>query len=333
MKAAIAALAMFAVLILLPHSAPPRAGSPQGKTLESEPGWVLNDQEYFERPGLSVLVFHDTYPEGKQGGIEIIQHGERVASLGDVRLEAAPGQWGKLPVVGTRIADRAANSAEVPLRFEKEGIAYRVRVEPDDDAITVTVDLDRPLPSEFVGRAGFNLELFPSAYFGKTYHLGATDGIFHRQANGPCEKEGSNVYAELLAEGPVFTAASEDPLRRLTIESLSGNIRFFDGRSTETNGWFLVRSLIPAGATKGAARWKIIPNSVPGWRRPPVIGISQVGYHPLQEKRAVIELDPRMTSLGKAALLKVDPLKGLVPVFEQPLVSWGRFLRYDYACF
>jgi hypothetical protein len=44
----------------------------------SEAGWVLNDQEYFERPGLSVLVFHDIYPEGKQGGIEIIQHGERV---------------------------------------------------------------------------------------------------------------------------------------------------------------------------------------------------------------------------------------------------------------
>jgi hypothetical protein len=26
----------------------------------SEAGWVLNDQEYFERPGLSVLVFHDS---------------------------------------------------------------------------------------------------------------------------------------------------------------------------------------------------------------------------------------------------------------------------------
>jgi hypothetical protein len=58
-----------------------------------------------------------------------------------------------------------------------------------------------------------------------------------------------------------------------------------------------------------------------------------VGYHPLQEKRAVIELDPRATSLGNAVLLKVDPQKGLEPVLEQPLVRWGRFLRYDYALF
>jgi hypothetical protein len=122
-------------------------------------------------------------------------------------------------------------------------------------------------------------------------------------------------------------------LRRLTIESLSGDLRFFDGRSTETNGWFLVRSLIPAGATTGAVRWKITPNSVPGWRRLPVIGISQVGYHPKQDKRAVIELDPRTSSFGKATLLKVDPPKGLVPVLERPPVRWGRFLRYDYALF
>jgi hypothetical protein len=37
--------------------------------------------------------------------------------------------------------------------------------------------------------------------------------------------------------------------------------------------------------------------------------------------------------LGKATLLKVDPQKGLVSVLEQPLVRWGRFLRYDYALF
>ena len=333
MKTAIATLAMFGLLILQLPSAPSPVETPQEKAAESKAGWILNDEEYFEKPGVSVLVFHDIYPEGKQGGIEIIQHGERVAALGDVRLEPAPGQWGKLPIVGKRIVDRAANRAEVPLRFGKEGIAYRVRVEPDGDAISVTVDLERPLPAEFVGRAGFNLELFPAAYFGKTYHLGRTDGVFPRQGNGPTVRDRAVVWATPLAEGPVFSAAPEDPLRRLTIESLSGDLRFFDGRSTETNGWFLVRSLIPAGATTGAARWKITPNSVPGWRRPPVIGISQVGYHPRQDKRAVIELDPRTTSLGKATLLKVHPQKGLVSVLEQPLVRWGRFLRYDYALF
>jgi endoglucanase len=299
----------------------------------SGPDWVLNDLEYFDRPGLSVLVFHDYYPEGKQGGIEIIQHGERVAANGDVRLESAPGQWGMLPVVGKRSVDRAANRAEVPLRFDKENIDYVVRVEPEGEAIGVTVDLVRPLPAELVGRAGFNLELFPSAYFGKSYHLGGTDGIFTREGNGPNLKDGQGLSPTALARGQKFTAAPEDPLCRLVIESVNGDLFFFDGRNQETNGWFLVRSLIPAGATKGAVKWKITPNAVSGWTRPPVIGISQVGYHPGQDKKAVIELDSRTPSLGEAALFRIDPEKGFVPVLAGTPVRWGRFLRYDYALF
>jgi ABC-type transport system substrate-binding protein len=33
--------------------------------------WQLNALEYFEAPGLSSLVFHNLYPEGKQGGTPI----------------------------------------------------------------------------------------------------------------------------------------------------------------------------------------------------------------------------------------------------------------------
>jgi endoglucanase len=321
---------LFAVLSLavlgpscITDKVPPGSGS----------AWVLNDQEYFERPGLSVLVFHDIYPEGKQGGIEIIQHGERVAALGDLRLESAPGQWGKLPAVGKRIVDRVANRAEVPLSFEKEGLGYRVSVQPDGEAVLVTVDLNRPLPAEYEGKAGFNLELYPTAYFGKSYRLGETDGVFTRQGNGPNIKDGAGLRPAVLAHGRTFTAAPEDPLRRMVVESLRGDIQFYDGRSIDTNGWFLLRSLVPAGVTKGAVRWRITPNAIPGWRREPVIGFSEVGYHPEQEKRAVIELDPRTASLGRATLLRVDPDRGPLPVLARPLRRLGRFLRYDYAIF
>ncbi|HUU39001.1 MAG TPA: glycoside hydrolase family 9 protein, partial [Candidatus Desulfaltia sp.] len=333
MRTAFTSLVMTGILALFVPSVRSPAGTAQEKTSKPAWGWVLNDQEYFEKPGLSVLVFHDYYPEGKQGGIEIIQHGERIAALGDMRLESAPGQWGKLPVPGRRLVDRAANRAEVPLHFEKEQIEYVVRVEPDGDAIAVTVDLAHPLPTELVGRAGFNIELFPPAYFGKTYHLGGTDGVFTRQGNGPNMRDKQGVRPVILAKGPKFVAAPEDPMRRLDIESFNGDLLYFDGRSQDTNGWFLVRSLIPAGATKGAIRWRITPNAVPGWMRPPVIGISQVGYHPGQEKSAVIELDPRTDLLGEASLFRVDPEKGLVPVLTKPLARWGRFLRYDYAFF
>jgi endoglucanase len=329
---------MFPIIIVLGlASMPPArtgpADAPQSGPAGSSSSWVLNDLEYFERPGVSVLVFHDFYPEGRQGGLEIIQHGERVATLGDIRLESVPGQWGLLPVIGKRVVDRAANRAEVPARFEKAGIDYRVRIEPDGQALLVTVDLDKPLPPQFAGRAGFNLELFPPAYFGKSYHLGGTDGVFPRQPNGPTEVDAGAVSAKALAEGPVFTAAAEDPLRRLTIESQTGPIRFSDGRNTDTHGWYLLRSLIPAGASRGAVRWRITPNAVESWRRPPVIGLSQVGYHPAQEKRAVIELDPRAGTLPVATLLRIDAVKGPVPVLEAPVARWGRFLRYDYAIF
>lgn len=320
-------------LLMMTASAPATASGRLGGPAKASSPWVLNDLEYFERPGVSVLVFHDNYPEGRQGGLEIIQHGERVAALGDVRLEAVPGQWGQISAAGKRLVDRAANRAEVPARFEKAGIAYRVRVEPDGEALLVTVDLDKPLPRAFAGLASFNLELFPPAYFGKSFHLGRTDGAFPRQPDGPTEVRAGAVSARPLAEGAVFTAAAEDPLRRLTVESLTGPLRFSDGRNTDTHGWYLLRSLIPAGASRGAVRWRITPNAVESWRRPPVIGLSQVGYHPAQEKRAVIELDPRAGTLPAAVLLKIDPVKGPAPVLEAPVKRWGRFLRYDYAVF
>jgi endoglucanase len=336
MKRVLPVLAFALIIALQPMAALASAASPDcpsASPAKAPSPWILNDLEYFERPGVSVLVFHDYYPEGRQGGLEIIQHGERVASLGDVRLEPVPGQWGLLSSAGKRIVDRAANRAEVPLRFGKAGLAYRVSVEPDGEALLVTVDLDQPLPPQFAGRAGFNLEIFPPAYFGKSYHLGGTDGVFPRQPNGPTEGNASAISAKPLAEGPVFTAAAEDPLRRLTIESLTGPIRFFDGRNTDTHGWFLLRSLIQAGASHGAIRWRITPNAVESWRRPPVIGLSQVGYHPAQEKRAVIELDPRTGTLPSAILLRIDPARGPLPVLEAPVTRWGRFLRYDFAVF
>ncbi|MEM3014004.1 MAG: hypothetical protein QXI71_05170, partial [Candidatus Bathyarchaeia archaeon] len=64
--------------------------------------WIVNEHEYFESSGLSVLVFQNFYPQGKQGGIEIIQHGEGVATNGDVRLEPAPHQWSTIPKGGKR---------------------------------------------------------------------------------------------------------------------------------------------------------------------------------------------------------------------------------------
>jgi endoglucanase len=296
-------------------------------------GWILNEQEYFTRPGVDVLVFHDIYPEGKQGGIELIQHGERIAAVGDVRLAATPGQWGLLPKLLRRTVDRAVPSATASLRFEKEQLAYSVRVEPCGDAICIAVDLESPLPAALAGRASFNLELFPPAFFGKSYHLGQSAGVFPLQGNGPLAGGASSLRPLPLATGTILHAASEDPLRRLTIEALGGELRLFDGRDNETNGWFVVASPIAAGASRNAVRWRITPNAVPGWQREPVIAYSQVGYHPNQEKRALIEFPAAAAVQGEATLMLIRPGQDPIAVFSRPVQRWGRFLRYDYGVF
>jgi len=71
--------------------------------------FVLNSSEYFENGGVNVMVFQDFYPEGHQGGVGIIMHGKRMASNGDLRLDANLN--GGMPISGKidRKIDAAGN--------------------------------------------------------------------------------------------------------------------------------------------------------------------------------------------------------------------------------
>ena len=60
-------------------------------------GFTLNNKGYFQHQGISVMVFDDVYPEGHQSGVCLIMNGNRIATNGDLRLEATPGQWQPLP--------------------------------------------------------------------------------------------------------------------------------------------------------------------------------------------------------------------------------------------
>ncbi|MBN1428677.1 MAG: glycoside hydrolase family 9 protein [Anaerolineae bacterium] len=296
--------------------------------------WKLNNFNAFEAPGLSALVFHNTYPEGKQGGVEIIQHGERIATNGDLRLEPTPGQRAILPIIGERQVVEDHQEIKVSIHYPDPGLDYVVRVSADGAALRLAIDLAQPLPAEWAGRVSLNLELFPGVYCHKAFHLGETFGVLPLQANGPMVNgEGGHLRPAPMATGSRLIVAPDDPLRKLVIEQDEGEIALFDGRDTAHNGWFVVRSLVPAGATKDAIVWTITPNCIPDWRRDPVIGISQVGYHPDQEKRAVIELDPRAVQVDRAVLQRIEPDGTINEVFAALPHQWGRFLCYDYAAF
>src|SRR5262245_28944144 len=282
----------------------------------------------------------DYYPEGHQGGLSIIMHDERVASNGDVRLEPSPGQWSPIPKPGKREVNAATQEIRVPLAYPDEArnrkgfnpieypdleLKYSVRARPEGESIRVSVDFDAPIPKDWVGKVGFNLELFPGLLFGKSWQLGKSDGVFQQQPSGPGE-------IPVLARGKTLEVAPETELYHLTLSVVKGgDIELIDGRGNHNNGWLVARSTAAAGATSGAIEWIVTPHAKAGWMRTPVIQVSQVGYHPLQPKQAILELDIRDTRRENVKLQRVGLAGQLKTVIDRKPEEWGRFLRYQYA--
>jgi endoglucanase len=308
---------------------------------------ALNDLEYLEMPGLDVMLAHDFYPEGHQGGVGIVQNGLRVATNGDIRLDRTPGQWQPVPKVGERRVDRASQEISVRMEYpdpDKNGrgfnpvvypdlhLAYTVRVRPEGAAFRILVDLEEPLPEDWIGKVGFNLELFPGILFGKTWATEKASGIFPRQANGPGTMDADGHYEiAAMATGRRLVIAPESDRQRMSIEDeTGGTLELVDGRGVHSNGWFVVRSLVARGATAGAVSWLVTPHAIPGWMSEPVVQVSQVGYRPRQTKWAVIELDARDARRPTARVSRIGDDGRLEDALEAAPVEWGRFLRYEY---
>lgn len=337
----------------------------------------LTPEGYFRNGGVDVMAFYDFYPEGHQSGVSILMNGQRIATNGDIRFEATPGQWQPVP----RPLSRALGTDEItatlvypdssrhltgfnPMVYPEVNLRYTVTTRAVGNHIEVTVDLDTPIPDYLIGKAGFNLEFFPGHLFGKPWMMDEATGIFPRQPNGPIEYKEPNyrytghyhedgksemdldfylgdtkeynpviaddIIAAPYAVGRKFTSRPDDPYSRITVETLTEDLRLYDGRLNHNNGWFVLRSEIPAGATKGAVKWIITPSVVKGWKYSPVIQTSQVGYHPSQPKVAVLELDASDETDSEAVLYRIDA-DGPVAVKNISPKKWGKFLRYLYA--
>ncbi len=164
----------------------------------------LNKDEYFETQGLNVIVLNDIYPEGHQGGITIIQHGVRVAANGNLFLTPTPGQWQPFPKLLSKEVNKEEEKIVALLKFPDSSrittndqpiiypdldLTFKLTVLAEGDKFRIIVDLEEPLPSEWIGKIGFNLELFPGDLFGKTYFIDNQWGIFPRYVNSPVEMD------------------------------------------------------------------------------------------------------------------------------------------------
>ena len=83
----------------------------------------LNSLEYFERQGVNVLVFSNSFNGGfndeKNSGIEVVHHGVRTVQGGAVRLNNTPEQWDLVPTMTNRKVDRENGSiVKIPVKRE-----------------------------------------------------------------------------------------------------------------------------------------------------------------------------------------------------------------------
>ena len=307
---------------------------------------TINDQDYFEMPGLNVMLFSDFYPEGHQSGVTIIQHGVRVAGNGDLRLEISPGQWAPVPKKGTLTVNKKNNTMIQrlwypdssrnrtgfnPINYPDLNFNYSVKVTAlEGPNFKITIDLDEPLPENWIGRVGFNLELFPGDLFGKAYLMDGQSGIFPVQPTGPVKKYDDYLTVP-LAEGNKLVIVPEEDKQRIVIES-NNKLELWDGRTNHNNGWYIIRSDVPAGASKTAIEWIVSPNVIPGWRYKPVIHLSQLGYHPDQPKIAIIEQDKSDSLSGTFSICRLTD-HGPEEVFSGLPENRGLYLRYHYLTF
>ena len=317
----------------------------------------VTNKNYLDAQGFSVFLYDSTYHpvfvDQKNTAMEMILHGQRIATNGDVRLMPTPEQWDLVATLKGRHADKENSRLTADLAFPAFDLSYTIEVAAEPGGVKVCIHLDKPLPQKLAGRAGFNLEFLPSIYMGKTYLVDGTKaGIFPRTPNDPMVKvmpladepkkayyledwEKAKGYTEPLpfAQGKSITLGVDDALARINIKSDTADLMLFDGRNRAQNGWFVLRSLIPSGKTTGAIVWHIRPDVIPNWRRPPMIAHSQVGYAPGLSKVAVLELDPKYNGPKTAKVLRLMEDGAYKQVFEGPITPSTPWLRYVYSKF
>jgi endoglucanase len=318
---------------------------------------VVTDKNYLDTQGFSVFLYGSTYHpvfvDQKNTAMEMILHGQRIATNGDVRLMPTPEQWDLVATLKGRQADKTNNRLTANLAFPTFDFSYTLEVAAEPGGVRVSINLDKPLPEKLNGRAGFNLEFLPSIYMGKAYLVDGTNaGIFPRTPNDPMVKvlplpdepkkayyledwDKAKGYTEPLpfAQGKSITLGIDDALARVNVKSDTADLMLFDGRDRAQNGWFVLRSLIPAGKTTGAIVWHIRPDVIPNWTRPPMIAHSQVGYAPGFSKVAVLELDPKYHGPNTAKVLRLMEDGSYKQVFEGPITPSTPWLRYAYSKF
>ncbi len=326
-------------------------------SLCSGQGLHLNDLDYFEQQGVNVLVFSNSFNGGfndeKNSGIEIIHHGVRTAQGGAIRLNNAPEQWDLVPTLTERKVNKANNTIEISMRYEDYNFDSKVIVAGKGNAVEISIYLEKPVPESIAGEAGFNIEFLPSQYWLKTFMMdgrlnrfpryAASETITRENREKARQFKGFKTYDDRgtdqfidplpLEKGHSLLMAIDDPERTIKIVSKDADLLLYDGRILAQNGWFVVRSILPANKTGKVLTWTVEPHAIPNWIREPNIGFSQMGYVPDQPKIAVIELDKNDNAKPTASIFRIHDDGTTSEVFNGKIQQWGHYFKYNYVKF
>jgi len=297
--------------------------------------------------------FNGGFNDEKNSGIEVIHHGVRTIQGGAVRLSNTPEQWDLVPKTTSRKVNREQKSIEVGLRYDDYDFDSRIVVTARGKAVEIAVWLDKPVPEQLAGEAGLNIEFLPSQYWLKTFTM---DGRLNRlpryatsqtvtrpNAEKPRQFKGFKTYDDRgtdrfvdplpLETGHEILLAADAPERMVRIKSDDAELKLYDGRILAQNGWYVLRSILPAGKTGKVVSWTLEPHAIPDWIREPNIGFSQVGYTPEQPKVAVLALDKRYQGKPTAQLFRIKSDGTTEKAYEGNIATWGTFYKYNYVRF
>ena len=198
---------------------------------------TINREEYLHSQNLDVLLFHNIYPTGMQGGIEIIHHNHRTATNGNVlftrreHIEEIPGvNVSQEPIPPIQNPDRiiGGNTVSLPFDYEQIGLKYEIQVKPIEGCgFEVRVNFLEPVNTELVDDVSFEMEFFPELFAGKSYITENQSGIFPFQYMGTVFRGSTDI----MASGKSIILAPEDEEIMIRISSSVNDIQLKDSRS------------------------------------------------------------------------------------------------------
>jgi endoglucanase len=116
----------------------------------------VTDKDYLDTQGFSVFLYDSTYHpvfvDQKNTAMEMILHGQRIATNGDMRLMPTPEQWDLVATLKGRYADKANSRLTADLAFPTFDLSYTLEVAAEPGGVKVSINLDKPLPEKLAGR-------------------------------------------------------------------------------------------------------------------------------------------------------------------------------------